>query len=807
MSFSRTFPKALLVLLLIFGFFLGAAIPVQAQSAGDIIKGVGDFLLGGPIGFAIGKIAGFSVFDIVGGAVGGLAASIAKALASLVSTIIFVITLAFLEIGGGLISAALDFNSKISTIAEVGYSTTLGLANMGFIVALVVIAFATMLRQEGFSYKKALPRVIIAALLINFGFFIVTQWIIAPVDQVTSAINNATHFDPGSLGQLFSVQNLFEGFAGGFSNFTLTDAGGSFGEVAKAAVSILAAATFSFIGIISIFAMAIMLFIRGIALSILLILLPIAWVMWIFPNLKLPGGGNPWSMWWEQFTRWLLFAPFAMFFFWLSISLASKGEIFPDPGTNLYSAAGTMIVTSGLILGGLLVSNKMGITGAGIALGAVAAGKVWAQAKLKAGAINLGHRALMGGLEDEKALKPWTNKALGLGKGVKGWRGILARPAGAPIRALARRAVQTTDKLEEARKAAAIAKVQAGAPYRYQASLAGLSDFEKLTGAEDLLDKGYAWEHDEFWELVTALGLDPTRAKKLGHRRLEIKLNDAGLNIEAVAAVKPLADFEKSIRDPIESRMKKEGKSKEEIEEAVMSALNTDENKAHVERLTSGIEFNKREKMKDMINILKTNEIPKMEKRLWSGHKGYYGNRSKLSHEAYSNNLRAVISEVRPQAMSGARNNSRGDGVVNWDITAEQGIQRENRYLVRTLVRARGVAETDTAAIRTIQTDVEGWSPQQKIKNVVEAHPEELAATIKEMQKAEANKFINVAIDPKTASPLSIAGKEALRAAEHARIDAVDDKDLAALTASRIQGLARVRRGGLLISSLIAEEG
>ena len=65
--------------------------------------------------------------------------------------------------------------------------------------------------------------------------------------------------------------------------------------------------------------------------------------------------------------------------------------------------------------------------------------------------------------------------------------------------------------------------------------------------------------------------------------------------------------------------------------------------------------------------------------------------------------------------------------------------------------------------------------------------------------------MMGAAIDVKTGKPLSAEAKDALRAAEHARIEAIRREDVATLAASKIQGLARVRRGGLLISSLNAE--
>jgi hypothetical protein len=49
-----------------------------------------------------------------------------------------------------------------------GWVITRDIANMFFIVILLVIAFATILQIEQYNYKKWLPKLILMAILINF---------------------------------------------------------------------------------------------------------------------------------------------------------------------------------------------------------------------------------------------------------------------------------------------------------------------------------------------------------------------------------------------------------------------------------------------------------------------------------------------------------------------------------------------------------------------------------------------------------------------------------------------------------------
>jgi len=50
-----------------------------------------------------------------------------------------------------------------------GWAIVRDLCNMFFIVILLVIAFATILRVEGYDIKKMVPKLIIMAILINFS--------------------------------------------------------------------------------------------------------------------------------------------------------------------------------------------------------------------------------------------------------------------------------------------------------------------------------------------------------------------------------------------------------------------------------------------------------------------------------------------------------------------------------------------------------------------------------------------------------------------------------------------------------------
>jgi len=65
----------------------------------------------------------------------------------------------------------IGFKSHLD-IVKIGWQVTRDLSNMFFILFIVVIAFATILRFEKYGIKKLLPKIIIIVLLINFSYVI-----------------------------------------------------------------------------------------------------------------------------------------------------------------------------------------------------------------------------------------------------------------------------------------------------------------------------------------------------------------------------------------------------------------------------------------------------------------------------------------------------------------------------------------------------------------------------------------------------------------------------------------------------------
>ncbi|MDD5710584.1 MAG: hypothetical protein PHV43_00565 [Candidatus Colwellbacteria bacterium] len=162
-------------------------------------------------------------------------------------------------------------------------------------------------------------------------------------------------------------------------------------DIEKIAITLIELAfnfVFTFLGAFTLLGVGLMLIYRYVALSLLIILFPFVWLGWVFPKIATAGGAkNIWNAWWGQFLRWLLFGPIAMFFIYLAAKAAVNmdalttlpGEAFVGKGSMAVLAAsvGNAAVVIGLLLGGTMVANKMGIAGSGMIMGTIKSSGKW----------------------------------------------------------------------------------------------------------------------------------------------------------------------------------------------------------------------------------------------------------------------------------------------------------------------------------------------------------------------------------------------------------------------------------------------
>lgn len=267
-----------------------------------------------------------------------------------------------ISVGAWLVRVGLQFNDNIfnSPGVQTGFSVSLAIANLGFVLGIIIIAIATILRNQTYGIKQLLWKLVVMAILVNFGL-VITAPIVGFASSMSNYFINATSPNSMSIAgyegyantmmQAFAPQLFIPGAsqvvsAGAAEQAACLPAPTTPGGAAlclKAAQdatnAIQQAATgqgqanaltqqvmamffdliFSALIAFTFLALAVLLIIRYLMLGGLLIILPLAWLTYVFPKFD-----NSFSKWWNTFIRWVFFPPLALFFIYLAFIAATN---------------------------------------------------------------------------------------------------------------------------------------------------------------------------------------------------------------------------------------------------------------------------------------------------------------------------------------------------------------------------------------------------------------------------------------------------------------------------------------------------
>lgn len=217
------------------------------------------------------------------------------------------------------------------------------LANTVLVLVAIVIIAAQIFNFEfisAYTVKKALPRVVVAAILIQLSWFMVTTGI-----QLVNAIGSGIYWllvapftqniAPGDSGGVLEIGPILAQGSNSISILKQVENFGMFYAVGGAAIlgGIVVFQTGLWISlivvavgvIISIIVALVVLILRESVLIVLIALAPLAIAFWI-----LPGTNGLWNMWWKTFSRLLLMYPLIMLLFAggtiSAILLSSSGD-------------------------------------------------------------------------------------------------------------------------------------------------------------------------------------------------------------------------------------------------------------------------------------------------------------------------------------------------------------------------------------------------------------------------------------------------------------------------------------------------
>jgi len=248
---------------------------------------------------------------------------------------------------------------------------------MFFILILLIIAFATILRVESYDVKKMLPKLLIMAVLINFSKTIFGLLIDFSQVVMLTFVNGFSQNGAGNFISMFQTGDIMKMWKGADISAWST------------VVAVIAGVIALIITNIVVLVMLAILVMRIIMLWIYTILSPIVFLGFAFPPIQKYTGQI-----WEDFNKQLVVGPVLAFFLWLALATASEssnkiaanlttsGEVCVGVGKLFCTGSfQTFIITIGLLMGGMMVAQQMGGAAASIA----GKGVGWAKKTLTAG--------------------------------------------------------------------------------------------------------------------------------------------------------------------------------------------------------------------------------------------------------------------------------------------------------------------------------------------------------------------------------------------------------------------------------------
>ncbi|PJC28963.1 hypothetical protein CO053_01860, partial [Candidatus Shapirobacteria bacterium CG_4_9_14_0_2_um_filter_40_11] len=250
----------------------------------------------------------------------GIATAVPSVVVSFAVFILGVLSSIFADFAGWLLTFVLSpaftslsyTNPATNPVIDMGLKITQGFANIILVLILIYIGLATILRLAGYETKKMLVSFVIAALLVNFSP-VICGLIVDAANIVMNYLAKPL-IGPGGLSSLVThIVSIWKIYSSGWNFDVLVSSAAQAALIFK----LIAAAIFYFLLALGLLMYAGIFIIRYVAIWILVILSPIAFVCRILP----PGSGlrKVWDMWWQQFIQWSIIGILAMFFLYLTV--------------------------------------------------------------------------------------------------------------------------------------------------------------------------------------------------------------------------------------------------------------------------------------------------------------------------------------------------------------------------------------------------------------------------------------------------------------------------------------------------------
>ena len=274
-----------------------------------------------------------------------------------------------------------------------GWFIVRDIVNMFFILILLVIAFGTILGVDTYNYKKALPKLLISAVIVNFSRTFCGLIIDFAQVIMLTFVNGFSEAATGNFANAFKIVGLL--------NMEAPVGGGESAGLMEIVAGWILAAVLLGISLFVVIYMTVVLMFRIVILWVLIVISPLAFFL---RGVPMSSGSKYYGEWWGMFLPKVIVGPIMAFFLWLSLITVSgdviKAGSFPAISADTGESARVQVGMFGtsdlaaftisvcLLLGGMQIAQKMsGIAGKQIP-GAV--GTTWKTAK---GAFKSGRKA------------------------------------------------------------------------------------------------------------------------------------------------------------------------------------------------------------------------------------------------------------------------------------------------------------------------------------------------------------------------------------------------------------------------------
>lgn len=233
---------------------------------------------------------------------------IAEMIASLMGSLLLFVVNFLINVSG--------YNNFINaSVVEVGWKLVRDVANMFYILIMLVMAFGTMLKLEQYTWKKMLPRLIGTAILVNFSKTIIGLIIDFGQVVMLTFVNAYAATAGGNFAQLFGIKDILELSKKDLSDPTDADTGAMYHALGFVLGAIILTVATIVTGIF-----AIILLLRIITLWILIVLSPLAFLLGTFER-----GREYYKEWWKDLVNNVVMGPIVAFFLWLTLATMGQG--------------------------------------------------------------------------------------------------------------------------------------------------------------------------------------------------------------------------------------------------------------------------------------------------------------------------------------------------------------------------------------------------------------------------------------------------------------------------------------------------